>query len=172
LTVMDLMGAAWSKPLTIPLVTKSKTLSGSLIPYTSNHGQVSSARRRAGLSKALKFRLFMVLVVGATLSTLTAATTGEWSVVESASTLTVASRSFVTQTWSRTDLWPLTSPSSLLCWPCKRYVTPVVKYLMLASAMALLCASMRHLRQYLMSHLLAVSRLTSPVKRPPPAAGP
>jgi hypothetical protein len=39
LTVMDLMGAAWSKPLTIPLVTKS----GSLIPYTSDHSQVSSA---------------------------------------------------------------------------------------------------------------------------------
>jgi hypothetical protein len=55
LTVIDLTGAAWSKPLTIPLVIKPKTLSGSLIPYTSDHGQVSSARRRAGLSGALKF---------------------------------------------------------------------------------------------------------------------
>jgi hypothetical protein len=96
--------------------------------------------------------------------TVTAATTGEWSVVASESMLTVASRSLVTQTWLRTDLCPLTSPSSLFCWPCERYVTPVSKYLMFASAMALLCASMRHLLPYLMLHLLAVSRLMSPAK--------
>jgi hypothetical protein len=96
---MDLMGAAQSKPLTIPFVTKSKTLSGSLIPYTSDHGQASSAQRRAGLSRALKFLLFKVFLVGVTLLTLMAATTGEWSVVESARTLTVTSRSLVTQTW-------------------------------------------------------------------------
>jgi hypothetical protein len=106
LTVMDLTGAAWSKPLTIPLVIKSKTLSRSLIPYMSDHGQVSSARRRASLSRALKFPLSMDLVVEATLLTVTAATTGEWSVVASESTLTVFSRSLVTQTWLRTDSCP------------------------------------------------------------------
>jgi hypothetical protein len=89
------MGAAWSKPLTIPLVTKSRTLSGSLIWYTSDQGQESNARRSAGLSRALKFLLYMDLVVGATLLTDTAATTGEWSVVASESTLRVASRSLV-----------------------------------------------------------------------------
>jgi hypothetical protein len=58
---------------------------------------------RASLSRALKFLLFRVFWVGVTLLTLMAATTGEWSVVKSVRTLTVASRSFVTQTWSRTD---------------------------------------------------------------------
>jgi hypothetical protein len=97
------VGAAWSKPLTIPLVTKSRTLSESLIWNTSDQGHESSARRRAGLSRALKFLLLMDLVVGATLLTNTDATTGEWSVVASESTHTVASMSLVRQMWSRTD---------------------------------------------------------------------
>jgi hypothetical protein len=150
--------------LTILFVIKSKTLSGSLIPYTSDHGQNSSAWVRAGLSRALKFLLFRVFWVGVTLLTLMAATTGKWSVVESVRTLTVASRSFVKQTWSRTDSWPLASPSSLLWRPCERYMTPVVRYLMLASATALSCASIRLLRPYLMLHCLAVSGLMSPAK--------
>jgi hypothetical protein len=159
---MDLTGAAWSKPLTIPLVMKSRTLSGSLIPYTSDHGQASSARRSAGISRALKFLLSIVFKVGATLLTLMDAITGKWLVVESVRTATVASRSLVTQTWLRTDSWTLASPSSLLWRPCDRYVTPVVKYLMFASALS--CTSRRHLRPYFLSRRLAMSRLTSPAK--------
>jgi hypothetical protein len=118
---MDLLGAARSRLVTIPFVTKSKTLSGSLIPYTSDHDQASSVRMRASLSRVLKFLLFRVFWVGSLL-TLTAATMGKWSVVKSVRTLTVASTSFVTQTWSRTDSWPLASPSSLLCRLYQRYV--------------------------------------------------
>jgi hypothetical protein len=70
--------------------------------YTSDQGQNSRAWMRAGLSRALKFLRFRVFWVGVALLTLMAATTGKWSVVESVRTVTVASRSFVTQTWSRT----------------------------------------------------------------------
>jgi hypothetical protein len=47
LTVIAFVGAAWSKPWTIPLVTKSRTLSGSLIWNTLDQGHESSAQRRA-----------------------------------------------------------------------------------------------------------------------------
>jgi hypothetical protein len=62
------------------------------------------------------------------------------------------------------DFRTLASPSSLSWRLCDRYVTPVVKYLMFASAMALSCASRRHLRTYCLSSRLDVSRLTSPAK--------
>jgi hypothetical protein len=104
LTVIAFEGAAWSKPWTIPLVMKSRVLSGSLIWNTSDQGHESSARRRAGLSSALKFLLLMDLVVRATLLTYMDATTGQWSVVASESTGTVASMSLVTQMWLRTYL--------------------------------------------------------------------
>jgi hypothetical protein len=138
LTVILYMGAARSMPWTMPLLTNVRTMSGSLIWYTSAQSQDSSAQRRAGGSSCLKFLRSMVLVEGVTLLTDTDVSRGKWSVVVSESTLTVATRSLVTQMWSRTNSCSLASPSSLTCWPWDLYVIPVSKYLMLESATALL----------------------------------
>jgi hypothetical protein len=112
----------------------------------------------------LKFLRSMDLVDGVTLLTDTDASRGKWSVVVLESTFTVATRSFDTQMWSRMDSCSLALPSSFTCWPWDRYLIPVSKYLMLASATVLSWACMRHLRLYLTSNLLAVSRLILPAR--------
>jgi hypothetical protein len=72
-------------------------MSGSLILYTSAQGQDSSTQRRAGRSSCLKILRSMALVDGAILLTDMDPRRGKWSLVVSESTLTVATRSLVTQ---------------------------------------------------------------------------
>jgi hypothetical protein len=134
--------------------------SGSLFPYGSDQGQVSSNLRRAADNTFLKFLCSMDLLNRDNMSIDMDVSSGKWSVVLSVSTLMVATRSLDTHMWSRMDLYSLVLPSSITCRPWDLYVITVSKYLKLASATAVSWASMRHLGLYLTLNLLAVSRFT------------
>jgi hypothetical protein len=112
LTVILFRRVAWSMLWTIPLLINLRTASGSLIRYTSDQGQVSSALRRAGGESFLKFLCLMDFLEGDNLSIDTDASGGKWSVVVLVSTLMVATRSLDTHMWSRMDSYSFASPSS------------------------------------------------------------